>query len=313
MKIIQQLNCIEGRTAVAIGKFDGLHIGHRLILDGLQEAKRQDPTLQTTVFTFSPSPAVFFGGKDVKELFTQSEKRTTMEELGIDCLVEYPFDREGAACEPETFIRHILCELLHAKVVVCGKDVSFGKGGRGDLYLLEKLAGECGYQVLAVDKVQVSMEGRSIEVSSSLARELITAGKMELANSILCKPYSFCGTVERGTGIGHKDLLPTVNLVPEAGKLLPPRGVYVSRVCVEGVVYGGITNIGCKPTVSTENRIGIETFLYDFDGNLYDKPIEVSLLKWTRPEKTFSGLAELMEQLRQDEADGRAWFMEHPL
>lgn len=290
---------LEKDTAVAIGKFDGVHLGHRRLLEEII-AKKKDG-LAACVFTFDPAPAVLFGLSDGKELTTREEKRRLFERLGIDILIEFPLTKETAATEPERFVSEILAKQMNTRFVAAGEDLSFGKNGAGNALLLEKMAPQLGFCVKTIEKIEVD----GIEVSSTYIRKLVEEGRMEEAESMLGMPYTLVGTVEHGNHIGHTLGFPTVNLLPSAGKLLPPNGVYYAAVRYYGRVYKAISNLGTKPTVSEEKVMGVESYLYDFDQDIYGQEIEVALKSFRRPERKFSSLEELKTQLDQDIADGR--------
>lgn len=302
MKIISNTTefYLDGETAVAIGKFDGIHLGHRRLLWEINEQKKRG--LLTCVFTFDPTPAVLFGMSDGKEITTKEEKRSIFEKLGVDILIEFPLTKETAAILPENFVKDILVKQMHTKFVAAGTDLSFGNKGAGNTALLTKLGQELRFQVKTIDKISVD----GIEVSSTYIRKLIEAGKMEQAIKMLGMPYLIKGKVVHGNRIGRTLGFPTVNLLPGEEKLLPPNGVYRSEVFVGAENYKAITNIGCKPTVIEEKKvIGAESYLYDFSEEIYDREIEVYLYELKRPEKQFAGLEELKSQLQKDIAKGK--------
>ena len=289
---------LSGRSAVAVGKFDGVHIGHRKLIDKIIEQKANG--LVATVFTFDTSAAAFFGGEE-KELTTVEEKRHIFRELGVDILIEFPLNRETAATEPEEFVSRYLAAQMQAAYICAGPDLSFGRNGEGNYALLEQYVGRYGYHTELIDKVTVDGE----EVSSTRVREAVREGKMEDAACMLGIPYSVSGVVEHGRRLGRTIGMPTANLIPDKDKLLPPYGVYYSRVAVDGILYRGISNVGCKPTVNTENTANVETYLYDFDGDLYGRDIVVSLLAFRRPEMRFDSVEHLKGQMEADLAAGR--------
>lgn len=292
----------EQKSCVAIGKFDGIHVGHSALLAQMAEAKKDG--FLSVIFTFTPSPYEFFTGEKQPELMTVMEKRRAFEAMGIDVLWEFPMNGATAAIDPVEFIRNILVRQLHAGVIVAGDDLSFGNQGAGDADLLKRYAVEYGYEVNIISKV--CLYGKA--VSSTYVRNEVRSGNMENVAVLLGKPYSIMGTVLHGNRLGRKMQMPTVNLVPEADKLLPPFGVYYARVRIDDKVYDGITNIGRKPTVSDKPVVGVETYLYDFHGDLYDKEIEVMLLAYKRPEKKFENVEALAAQLKADREDGRCYF-----
>lgn len=293
----------EGECAAAIGKFDGVHLGHRRLLSEILREKAAGR--KALVFTFDPSPEVFFGHGPEKELSTREEKHRLFEQLGIDVVVEFPFTQETAKMPPEAFVRDILCRRLHAALVAAGTDLSFGESGRGDFALLKSLSSRYHYTARQIEKVQY----RGVPISSTLIRGLVAQGRMEEVEACLGAPYTVLGTVQHGNEIGRTIDIPTINQLPEEAKLLPPFGVYYSAVRVDGRLYAGMTNIGIKPTIREKaKRVTVETHLYDFAGNLYGKLLGVSLLTYRRPERKFSGIDELKKAMESDLAAGREYF-----
>lgn len=296
---------IEGRSAIAIGKFDGIHEGHIKLLSYILAKKAEG--LKAVVFTFDPPAAVFFGKAGDRELSPLSEKRKFFEKMGIDILVEFPLNHETAAITAENFIKKILVFQMHAAYIAAGCDLSFGYKGRGDKELLQNLSAEYGYRTEIIPKV---MEGER-EISSSYVREEVEAGNMETAKKLLGRAYCVTGTVEEGRKLGRRIGMPTLNLYPQEDKLLPPYGVYFSRALFEENVYQGITNIGKKPTVNRTDAVSVETYLYDFHENMYGREITVELLHFKRPEYKFAGIEELKKQMEEDIAAGRLYHQSH--
>lgn len=290
---------LDKPSAVAIGKFDGIHRGHQSLLQRVLEQKEKG--LQAVVFTFDPSPAALFLGEDIPELTTKREKRKLFGDMGIDMLIEFPLNFTTAATEPEEFVEKILAEQMKTAYIAAGEDLSFGKKGRGDAALLRRMAGKFGYRTEIIEKV--CLEG--VEISSSYVREVIKIGDMEKAERLIGEAYSVCGVVAHGKKLGRRLGMPTVNLLPEKEKLLPPYGVYFSEVSVGERVYKGTTNIGCKPTVNDEMQAGVETYLYDFAQDIYGREITVRLFSFHRPEKKFDSVEALKKQMASDIAQGR--------
>ncbi len=308
MKLISQTTDfkIEEGCAVAVGKFDGIHRGHKRLLHEIFEAKKLG--LKTAVFTFDPSPAVFFQGENVKELMTREEKRIAFEEMGVDYLVEYPFGAQTAAVSPKDYVNEFLLDKMNAKFIAAGEDVSFGRKGAGNAKLLMELSIQRGVQVRVIKKLCHS--GR--EISSSYVRQEVENGNMELVTELLDEPFFISGTVERGNQIGRKLGMPTVNLHPQLMKIMPPGGVYFSTITYGQQTFYGVTNIGYKPTVESAdgkgNRLGVETYIYDFDEDIYDKDIVVHLHHYERGEQKFKNLDELREAIQGDVEKGKKYF-----
>ncbi|SEQ42372.1 riboflavin kinase / FMN adenylyltransferase [Butyrivibrio sp. TB] len=292
---------IEGPSAIAIGKFDGIHKGHRKLLSDLIEEKNNGR--KTVIFTFDPSPASFFAGHVVPGLTTREEKREWFLQNGIDVLIEFPMNEQTAATSPEEFVKRYLVDQMGAKYVAAGMDVSFGDKGRGDWKLLSALGKEYDFETHFIDKVE--LEGK--EVSSTLIRQEVTNGNMEKVARLLGCPYTIHGVVSHGRALGRTIGIPTVNVIPSKEKLLPPNGVYYSVVHVGDKILRGMTNIGTKPTITDEDVVVSETYLYDFSGDLYDKDISVSLLSFKRPEMKFNSIDELKAQMSSDVENGRIY------
>jgi len=284
---------IEYPTAVTIGKFDGVHMGHKKLIESCM--RQREKGLKVCVFTFSPSPEKFFGSED-RCLTTVAEKRRIFDVLGVDYLVEYPFDKETADTKPEDFIREILCEKIHAKYVAAGSDLSYGIRGEGDSKLLLDLRNKYDYEADIIDKVRIKGE----IVSSTAIREAIRNSDMEKAADFLGAPYQITGEIVHGNRIGRTIGMPTINQIPDEEKLLPPFGVYYSEAEIEGKVFKGITNIGVKPTVSDEHKVTVETFLYNFNQDVYGNRAGVRLLGFLRPEMKFGSIEELKTQMKKD-------------
>lgn len=301
MKIITRLDelNISEKTAIAIGKFDGIHLGHKKLLKLILDQKQDG--LKATVFTFEPSPEEFFVGHPVKQLFTRNEKRKAFEDMGIDILVEFPLNAQTAATPPEDFVKNILVEDLKADYIAAGCDVSFGDKGRGDQHLLKSMSRELGFELCLIDKVMLDGE----EVSSTRVRNQVADGNIPMAKRLLGSDYSISGIVEHGNHLGSTIGVPTVNVLPPVGKLLPPFGVYSSIVVVGDRTFKGMTNIGRKPTVSSNNQVGVETYIYDFDEDVYGKFIEVKLCEFRRPEMKFESVEKLKAQMKKDIEDIR--------
>ena len=288
---------ISENTAVSLGKFDGIHRGHKRLMESLKEKEKLG--LKSVIFTFDISPKQRIEGHGFqKAITTNAEKMHLFAQKGMDYMIECPFTPELMRMEPEDFVEKIVRQ-LHIKCFVVGTDFHYGYKGRGDYHLLKKLADIYGYDVEVVDKVREN--GR--DISSTYVREEILAGRIETANHLLGYRYFVQGTVVHGNEIGRTIGVPTANLIPMADKLLPPFGVYVTRTFIGDKAqkrYGGITNVGCKPTIAKEHAVGVETHLFDFDAQIYGEPIKVEFLKWVRSEKKFNSLEELQQQMNHD-------------
>lgn len=282
-------------TVVSIGKFDGLHCGHKKLVAEMMNYRNHGR--KAAMFTFSKPPGTLVKGKIQNVLMTNREREQLLEDAGLDYLVEYPFDEEVRTMAPEAFVSEILVGKMNAQIIVTGPDCHFGYKAAGDRKMLEDLASVYGYRYIVVEKAKD--EDYKI-ISSTYVRDLLADGQILKANKLLGYRYFITGIVEHGNAIGHRKLYPTANLIPPPEKHLPKFGVYVSRVTVDQKVYAGLSNVGRKPTIKGDNPAGVETYLYDFDGNLYGKEIKVELLDFVRPEMKFSSIEELKIQLDYD-------------
>lgn len=297
---------IPDDTVVSLGKFDGMHRGHGRLMEYLEEKKKSG--LKTVIFTFDIPPKQRIEGRSQSKVLTTNEERMQMfARQQTDYLLECPFTPEIMKMEPEAFVEWLV-ERLHVKSFVVGTDFRFGYNRKGDYRLLKMLADAYGYEVEVVHKVQE--DGR--DISSTFIREEILAGRMEKANRLLGYCYFVQGIVAHGNEIGRSLLhMPTANLLPAEEKLLPPCGVYVTRTSIEsrtGNEFGGITNVGKKPTIAGSHPIGVETHLFDFDGRIYGEKIKVEFLTMVRGEKKFDSLEKLKEQMYKDREFGIKYY-----
>lgn len=288
-------------TAVAIGKFDGIHLGHRSLIQEI--LKQKEKNLRACIFTFDPPPAVLFGIGDGKELTTKEEKRRIFAGMGIDILIEFPLNRENAAIPAEVFLQEILLKQMQMRFITAGEDLTFGAGGKGNADLLKEKAEAYGYTPCVIEKVRYGDE----IISSSYIRKQVEAGNMPLVTQLLSMPYTVIGRVSHGKQLGRRLGMPTVNIIPPVSKLLPPCGVYYSTVRFKDKEYRAISNVGYKPTVTEEHVMGLETYLYDFCEEIYGEEIEVRLHEFKRPERQFCDIVALKAQLEEDIRMGAVW------
>lgn len=295
---------IEEPTVVTIGKFDGRHKGHQKLLGRMLELKRQKG-YRAAVFTFDTAPMAKLSGTDQKVITTNQERRNNMAKMGIDYLVEYPFTRDVVHLSAEAFVREILIGKMNARAMVVGTDCGFGYQRSGNAQVLKELSSRYGYEL----EVIVKEQDEKRDISSTYIKEELAGGRMEKANNLLGEPYAIHGTVVHGNHVGGPVLgFPTVNIIPPEEKFLPPFGVYVSRVVTEDGIFGGITNIGRKPTVERDCAVGVETYIFGLDKDLYGTDIEVQLLNYERPERKFDSLEQLKEQLKRDKEYGLSYL-----
>lgn len=289
-------------SAVTLGKFDGLHLGHQLLLDQVKSFKNQG--YSSVMFSFLYHPCTLFSEKEFELIYNEEEKLAKVKKSGLDVLISYPFTEDTRSIEPEDFIKEILIDKLDAKVIVVGNDFRFGRQRRGDIQLLKQYEKTYGYKLIACEK----RKNKDYVISSSVIRRELKEGNIEAANAMLGQPYSITGEVMHGRRIGRTLGMPTTNILPPPNKLLPPCGVYASKILIDASYHTGVTNIGYKPTVGGENRKGVETYIFDFDQDLYGREIEVALYHYIRPEMKFDSLEELRLKMQGDILTAKSYF-----
>ena len=272
-------------TAVTIGKFDGFHRGHRLLLEKLEAFSEQG--LRPIVIR------IRFPGEMI---LSEEEDMEVLSEYGSPGLVTIPFTEEFAGKSPEEFVRLILHDRFHAKEIVVGRDFRFGYERAGDTKTLSFLGEKYGFNVTTVEKLVAFGE----TVSSSRIRGLIKEGNIEEAESLLGHPIKLTGEVRHGKELGRTLGFPTINQIPPEDKILPCFGVYRSEVIFEGKSYTGLTNLGLRPTVEDAETPVMETYIIGYSGDLYGKTVTVRLVHFIRPEVHFTSVDELKKQMMLD-------------
>ncbi len=297
---------IEEDTVLSLGKFDGEHKGHRKIFNKLLEVVELKG-LKGAILTFDVSPSKLTNtDKEVYNISTSDEKRQYFENLGVDYLVEYPFDRAILTMPARDFVIDILINRMKMKAIVAGTDCSFGYKKSGNIELLREMSAEYNFEVYEIEK-ETDSEDR--EISSSLIKELIVSGYVFKANELLEDIYTLRSTVVEGNKIGKIKLgFPTANIYPPKDKLIPKLGVYATfiKLLEDGRVFLGLSNIGTNPSIKDDkdiHRLRIETHIYDFDEDIYNKEIELGFVEFIREQKKFNSLEELKAQIAKDKEE----------
>lgn len=299
MKIFYDLQPSAVETAVALGTFDGLHLGHRaVIFQTLGEAG-----LTPTVLTFSANPLCDLGGSTGGELMTEAQKVQVLESLGVQQLYLLRFS-SLMNLSPEQFVDEVLVRVLHAKKVCCGFNYTFGAGGRADSETLRHLCTGCGLRAAVAPAVLSGGE----TVSSTRIRALVEKGEVAAAARLLGRPYGYLSAVRHGRQLGRRLGTPTLNQEIPKSFVLPPFGVYVSRVHLQGSTYCGVTNVGMRPTVDG-HRLTAETWMPGYTGpEVYGETVQTDLLQFLRPEQKFADVETLGRQIRADGKQAEAFF-----
>lgn len=278
-----------------MGKFDGVHRGHELLLFAMQREQKKGLSAAVLSFTFPDRSDC---------LSTEEEKAELFRKCGVDLFITCPFTEELRHMPAEAFLK-LLSEQLFVRCIVAGTDVSFGFERQGDADFLREMEQRFGYYSVIVEKQKEN--GR--DISSTWIREELKEGRIEEANLLLGYDYFLSGEVVHGRGIGKTRFQsPTLNLIPQKNKCLPPFGVYLTETRLDGKFYQGISNLGVKPTVSDTEEVGLETHLLDFSGNVYGEMVTTSFLSRIRPEMRFPSAEELKAQIDRDTAFARHYF-----
>ena len=297
MIIFEELDEIRDMepAAVALGNFDGVHLGHQKLISKAVECAKQRE-LKSAVFTFSNHPRDLLPkAKKVKSILYKNEKAEIIESLGVDYLINIPFTKEIMNMDPVSFIEEILLNRLHMKAAFCGFNYRFGKEAAGNPRVLENIGIDRGFTVYEMPAYRI----KGNVVSSSLIRTMIASGQVERCKTYMGRNYEIGGEVVVGNRLGRKLGFPTSNLVIDPDMVTPPNGVYVTYCDYNGVRYPSVTNVGNKPTIGRYGK-NVETHIFDFDRELYGKKIIVEFLKKTRDEVRFDDVKELSEQIVRD-------------
>jgi riboflavin kinase/FMN adenylyltransferase len=285
-------------TAITIGTFDGVHIGHRKILERLiNDAKKSG--LKSTVLTFFPHPRmVLQKDADIKLLNTLDEKVQILEKIGLDCLIIQPFTKDFSRLTATEFVRDLLVNELKAKKIIIGYDHRFGRNRNANITDLRAFGNALGFEVEEIEAQEID----EVSVSSTKIRNALFNGQIKTANKYLGYNYMLTGIVKRGKGIGRQLAFPTANIsIEESYKLIPKNGVYFVNSILKNEVVYGMMNIGFNPTVDGSKK-SIEVHYFDFEGDLYNQTVQVNLLERIRDEHKFNSLEELKNQLQKDRA-----------
>ena len=315
---LDEINNIE-ETAVALGSFDGVHLGHQeLIRRTVDAAKKMG--LKSAVFTFSNHPKNVIVGKDaVKNILYKREKEEIIASLGIDYLFDIPFTKDIMTLPKERYIKELLVDTLRAKLIACGFNHRFGYKAEGDIKAIEEYGKEFGFDTIVMEPFKVNGN----VVSSTLIRTQIASGRVDRCPNYMGRYYAINGEVVVGNRLGRTIGFPTSNLMIDFSMVTPPNGVYVTYCTYNGKRYPSVTNVGVKPTVKRQSSEGseendsdyiriknVETHIFDFDSELYGKTITVEFLRKLRDEVKFDNMKDLSEQIVRDCREARKYHEE---
>jgi len=288
-----------------IGNFDGVHLGHRRILEKVV-ARAREADRPSVAITFEPHPlSVLRPDHAPRRLQTLRQKEEALEAIGIENLLVIPFTRDFSLTEPEEFVRSVLRTRLAVSEIYLGSHFAFGRGKRGDIALLKRMGPECGFVASSVE--EVISDGEAI--SSTRIRSAIARGDVVRANAMLGREYEIDGLVAKGDKVGRKIGYPTINLEPE-NDLHPADGVYVTQIHIQSFErrFDCVTNIGRRPTVYEDYATVIETFVLDFSANVYGERVRLFFFERLREERRFPSVTALSDQIGRDIEETRKYF-----
>lgn len=290
-------------TVLTLGVFDGLHLGHQRIMQTVVERAKAVNAVPTAI-TFDPHPrAVLFPENTPPLLQTLDQRLAAFAVLGIEQATVVKFDKDFAAQDAENFLSQIIHDRLQSKEVYLGKGFAFGKNRGGNIELLRKMSKELGF--FADEVAEVSLRGQRI--SSSKIRHLLAEGKVNRARAMLGRPYGIEGQIIRGDQRGRTIGFPTANLKPK-NRVIPKYGVYATANLIGGVWRRSITNVGVRPTFAGDKEPSIESYIFNFDGDLYGDVLRVRFLHRIRDERKFNGIEELKAQIAKDSTRAFDYF-----
>lgn len=302
LRSIPDLAEIPGPVFLAIGVFDGVHVGHQAVIStAAQHAADAGGT--AVVVTFDPHPAKFLRPQESPRLLTATQHKIALiRALGVSHLLVLKFDRELASTPPEEFVRRLVAAAQPLREICVGQEWSFGKNRAGNLALLKELGARMNFNVVGVEPVT----SNGMIVSSTEIRKAVEAGDFATATRMLGRDYTILGTVEEGKHLGRSLGFPTANLSAHSEQF-PPNGVYAAEGLLEEETVRGVVNLGVRPTVEEAGALErvLEFHLFDLDRDLYGKEIELRFLRYLRPEQKFENLAALREQIARDVAEAR--------
>lgn len=296
----------QGR-AIALGFFDGVHIGHGALMKRTLEVA-EEIHAEPSVLSFDVHPDTLVFGREVLLLNNNFDRKDIIHRLyGIDDVIFIHFDKEVMHMPWKKFVDNLIAE-LDARWLVVGHDFTFGDRGEGNA---ERLKGYCAEIGIGCDIIP-AVKKDGLVVSSTYIRDLIEAGDIERANEFLGHPHCLTDTVHTGYQLGTKMGTPTINMLVPRGVMIPRHGVYTAQVILDdGSRHPAVTNIGVRPTVSETNTVSVETYILDFSENLYDRRVRVELFRHLRDEKKFADYSELSQQIQKDAEEARHFFEEN--
>ena len=295
------------KSAITIGTFDGVHIGHKKIIERLTSVAKEN-NLESIILTFFPHPRmVLQKDASIRLINTMEERSQILDRTGLNHLVIHPFSTEFSQLPAKEYVKQMLVNYLKAEKIIIGYDHRFGKGRTANIQDLIAYGKEFDFDVEEISQQDIE----DVAVSSTKIRRALEVGEIEKANKYLGYNFMLTGKIEKGNQIGRTLGYPTANMqIMETYKLIPKSGVYVVKSCIDNKTYYGMMNIGNNPTVGGKKQT-IETYFFDAEFNLYEKKLQIELLKRIRDEKKFDSMKDLKEAMSDDEDFAREYIDTH--
>ncbi len=301
---IENFNCKKG-SVLTSGTFDGIHLGHQLIIKRLIEISKREK-LKSILVTFSPHPQTVVKSKkkEIKILTTIEEKKDVLKDFDLDYFLIIKFTEEFSKITSLEFIKDFLVDKFNIKEIVIGYNHAFGRDRNGSIETLKKLSEKFSYNITIVEPVMY-MDGL---ISSTRIRKALNSGDIADALRMLGRNYLFSGNVIKGKGIGKAINIPTANIkIDDELKLIPKNGIYICKIIVKGKMYNGLLNIGVNPTFNS-HKLSIEANIFNFNDSIYDEKITVEIIKRLRDEKRFENIESLVQQIQKDKEKCMKFF-----
>ena len=305
MKIYNSLTEInkELSLGLTIGNFDGVHIGHRDLINRINK-DCEKKSLELVVMTFVPHPLEILRGKSKFLINTYVERRKLLEEIGVKHLVELTFDRDFSTQSPEDFLEREILSCTQVKKLYLGYDFAFGANKAGDYNFVKSYCEGKGLE----SEIEPEFQFKNEVMSSTLVRESLVAGKMKMVNDYLGRNFFLSGRIYKGDGRGRTIGFPTANMEYPKERILPKKGVYITETIYKDMRYFSVTNVGNNPTFLDKDEIFVETHILNFDNDIYGEEIKVEFFEFLRGEKKFPSVNDLIEQIKLDIKKARAYF-----
>lgn len=286
----------DSEIIITMGNFDGVHLGHKSILEAILN-KKNNSSQKFGLVTFVPHPRVVLKGDEGFLINDYEERRSLIESIGLDFIVELRFDRDFSTQTPDQFLDNYILKIDNLKKIYLGHDFAFGANKKGTHEIVVNRTKGRNIQVFLESEIH---DDKGVRFSSTDIRDAITSGQMQKANDYLGRNFYVSGSIVKGQGRGKKIGFPTANILCDSSRIIPKNGVYKTKTTLDNMVYQSITNVGVNPTFKDDKKTIVETNIFDFDEDIYGETIKVEFIDFIRDEKKFTSVNELIDQISED-------------